>query len=79
MLFFAFHMMLNYEEALAYINSFINAERSPDFSRLARLYNLDRISRLLNRLGNPHRHLKVVHVAGSKGQRIHGYIHCVDT
>ncbi len=61
-------MMLNYEEALAYINSFINAERSPDFSRLARLYNLDRISRLLNRLGNPHRNLKVVHVAGSKGK-----------
>ena len=61
-------MMLNYEEALAYINSFINAEKSPDFSRLARLYNLDRISRLLNRLGNPHRTLKVVHVAGSKGK-----------
>ena len=61
-------MMLNYEEARAYINSFINAERSPDFSRLARLYNLDRISRLLNRLGNPHRNLKVVHVAGSKGK-----------
>ena len=61
-------MMLNYEEALAYINSFINAEKSPDFSRLARLYNLDRISRLLNRLGNPHRSLKVVHVAGSKGK-----------
>lgn len=61
-------MILNYEEALAYINSFINAEKSPDFSRLARLYNLDRISRLLNRLGNPHRNLKVVHVAGSKGK-----------
>ena len=61
-------MMLNYEEALAYINSFINAEKSPDFSRLARLYNLDRISRLLDRLGNPHRNLKVVHVAGSKGK-----------
>ena len=60
--------MLNYEEALAYISSFINAERSPDFSRLARLYNLDRISRLLNRLGSPHRNLKVVHVAGSKGK-----------
>jgi len=60
--------MLNYEEALAYINSFINAEKSPDFSRLARLYNLDRIARLLNRLGNPHRNLKVVHVAGSKGK-----------
>ncbi|MDE0297735.1 MAG: bifunctional folylpolyglutamate synthase/dihydrofolate synthase [Candidatus Poribacteria bacterium] len=61
-------MMLNYEDALAYINSFINAEKSPDFSRQARLYNLNRISRLLTRLGNPHRYLKVVHVAGSKGK-----------
>ena len=60
--------MLNYDEALAYINTFINPERSPDFSRLARLYNLDRISHLLNRLGNPHDNLKVVHVAGSKGK-----------
>ena len=59
---------MNYEEACAYINSFINTEKSPDFSRLARLHNLDRISRLLNRLGNPHRNLKVIHVAGSKGK-----------
>ena len=34
----------------------------------ARLYNLDRISRLLNLLGNPHRKLKVIHVGGSKGK-----------
>ena len=60
--------MSNYESALAYINTFINSERSPDFSRHARHYNLERISRLLNLLGNPHRRLKVIHVAGSKGK-----------
>ena len=60
--------MLNYESALAYIDTFINFEKSPDFSRQTRLYNLDRISRLLDLLGNPHRNFKVIHVAGSKGK-----------
>lgn len=59
---------MNYEAALAYIDTFINSERSPDFSRQARFYNLERISRLLAHLGDPHRRLKVVHVAGSKGK-----------
>ena len=59
---------MNYEAALAYIDTFINSERSPDFSRQARFYNLERISRLLAHLENPHRRLKVVHVAGSKGK-----------
>jgi dihydrofolate synthase/folylpolyglutamate synthase len=59
---------LDYKAALAYINTFINSEKSPDFSRQARFYNLERISRLLAKLGNPHRRLKVVHVAGSKGK-----------
>ncbi len=59
---------MDYKAALAYIDTFINSEKSPDFSRQARFYNLERISRLLAKLGNPHRRLKVVHVAGSKGK-----------
>jgi dihydrofolate synthase/folylpolyglutamate synthase len=59
---------LNYKAALAYIDTFINSEKSPNFSRQARFYNLERISHLLARLGDPHRRLKVVHVAGSKGK-----------
>ena len=59
---------MDYEAALAYIEAFIDYERSPDFSRQARLYNLDRISLLLNQLGNPHDKLKVIHIAGSKGK-----------
>ena len=59
---------LNYEAALAYIDTFINSEKSPDFSRQARFYNLERISCLLAHLGDPHRRLKVIHVAGSKGK-----------
>ena len=59
---------MNYKAALAYIEGFIDYERSPDFSRQARLYNLDRISLLLALLGNPHDRLRVVHIAGSKGK-----------
>ena len=59
---------MNYEAALAYIETFIDYERSPDFSRQARFYNLDRISLLLKRIGNPHDRLQVIHIAGSKGK-----------
>ena len=59
---------MDYKAALAYIEGFIDYERSPDFSRQARLYNLDRISLLLELLGNPQDKLRVVHIAGSKGK-----------
>ena len=59
---------MDYKAALAYIEQFIDYERSPDFSRQARFYNLNRISQLLELLGNPHDRLKVIHVAGSKGK-----------
>ena len=63
-----YYKKLDYNAALAYIEQFIDYERSPDFSRQARFHNLDRISQLLDLLGNPHDKLKVVHVAGSKGK-----------
>ena len=59
---------MDYEAALAYIEAFIDYERSPDFSRQARLYNLNRISLLLQQLGNPHDRLQIIHIAGSKGK-----------
>ena len=59
---------MNYQAALAYIEKFIDYERSPDFSRQARLYNLNRISLLLDLLGNPQGKLRVIHIAGSKGK-----------
>ena len=58
----------NYKSTLAYIEQFIDYERSADFSRQARFYNLNRITQLLDLLGNPHERLKVIHVAGSKGK-----------
>lgn len=59
---------MDYKEAFAYIDKFIDYERSPDFARQARFYNLNRISLLLDLLGNPHDKLRIVHVAGSKGK-----------
>ena len=59
---------MDYKEAVAYIEQFIDYERSPDFARQSRFYNLNRISQLLDLLGNPHKKLQIVHVAGSKGK-----------
>ena len=59
---------MNYKAALAYIEKFIDYEKSPDFSRQARLYNLNRISLLLELLGKPQDRLRVIHIAGSKGK-----------
>lgn len=59
---------MDYKAALAYIETFIDYERSPDFSRQARNYNLNRISLLLDLLGNPQEKFRVIHIAGSKGK-----------
>lgn len=59
---------MDYQAALAYIEKFIDYEKSPGFSRQARLYNLNRISSLLDLLDNPQDRLQVIHVAGSKGK-----------
>jgi dihydrofolate synthase/folylpolyglutamate synthase len=56
---------MTYEEALAYWFSHVNWEqRIPGASDLG----LERMRVLLDRLGNPHRRLRIVHVAGSKGK-----------
>jgi len=53
-------------EAEAWLEGLINLERSPDLRR-ARL-SLAPVQRLLARIGDPQRRLRVVHVAGSKGK-----------
>jgi dihydrofolate synthase/folylpolyglutamate synthase len=56
---------LNADEALAYWFDRINYEKlSPRPSDL----KLERMQQLLDRLGNPHQALRIVHVAGSKGK-----------
>lgn len=59
--------MITYEQAIEYIESFI------DYERIAAPYDpfgwkLERVERLLELLDNPHKKLKVIHIAGTKGK-----------
>lgn len=60
--------MFSYKEALDYLNSFINYEKRSDVAYNKRLFNLKRMHTLLDKLGNPHRSLKTIHIAGTKGK-----------
>jgi len=60
--------MFSYRQALDYLESLINYEKKSDLTYNKRLFNLDRIRLLLERLGNPHFSLKTVHIAGTKGK-----------
>lgn len=53
-------------EASAYLEGLINRERQPSYA-YSRL-DLAPIEALLAELGDPHKHLSVLHVAGSKGK-----------
>jgi dihydrofolate synthase/folylpolyglutamate synthase len=55
-----------FDEALAYLDSFIDYERRP--AKEARDFGLDRIRELLVALGSPHERVRCLHVAGTKGK-----------
>jgi dihydrofolate synthase/folylpolyglutamate synthase len=59
-------MIRDVAEAGAWLEGLINVERRPDWP-YARL-GLGPIRALLHRLGDPHRDLRVIHIAGSKGK-----------
>jgi len=46
--------MFSYREALNYLNSLINYEKKVDVAYNRRLFNLERIRVILERLNNPH-------------------------
>lgn len=56
------------EVSLAYLDSFLNYEKTPLNANLPRDFNLLRVVRLLEALGCPHERIPVVHVAGTKGK-----------
>lgn len=58
---------MEYQQALDYLNSFINYERTTDY-KYRNVFRLERTKRLLEAIGNPHKQLKTVHVAGTKGK-----------
>ncbi len=60
--------MRTYEQALAYLNSFVNYERQRTAPYSAETLNLDRMRALLERLGNPQHAYPTIHIAGTKGK-----------
>jgi len=58
---------MNYNTAVAYINSFINFEKISRY-QYASSFKLERIRAILDELGNPQKGLSAIHVAGSKGK-----------
>ncbi len=59
---------LRREAALRFLYARINYERTSTIPYRAREFKLDRMRRLLDRLGNPQNDLPIVHVAGTKGK-----------
>ncbi len=58
---------MTYIEAENYLNTFTNFEFKKVF-KYKISFNLERVNYLLERIGNPHRQLKCIHVAGTKGK-----------
>ena len=58
---------MNYSQAIEYLDSFVNYERTSNYSYQYCL-NLQRFVNFLNLIGNPQKGLKVIHVAGTKGK-----------
>lgn len=57
-----------YNSAIKLLYDRINYERSSHTPYTARNYRLDRMRRLLDRLGNPQEKYSIVHIAGTKGK-----------
>jgi dihydrofolate synthase / folylpolyglutamate synthase len=60
-------MQQQYQERLDYLYSRLNYERR-GMPRAPRELRISRMRRLLNRLGDPHFGLRIIHVAGTKGK-----------
>lgn len=58
----------NFKQAMAFINSRTNYETMLRVGYNHTNFNLSRMLRLLSAIDNPHRKLKTVHVAGTKGK-----------
>ena len=59
---------LDYDDATAYLDSFVNFERRPPDAAMREAMSLERVRELLAELGSPHARLRCLHVAGTKGK-----------
>ena len=58
--------IIRYDEALAYLDSFIDYEKKPGHP--APEFKLERMEHVLSLLGNPHHKFKSIHITGTKGK-----------
>ena len=59
---------IEYQRAANFLLDRINYERAQPMPYSDRTFKLDRMRQLLQRIGDPHRQLRIVHVAGTKGK-----------
>ena len=68
---------MTYREALKYLDSFINFEKSDGYNYKTS-FKLERMKRLAALLGNPQRSISSIHIAGSKGKgSTASYVHSI--
>ncbi|MDP2938614.1 MAG: folylpolyglutamate synthase/dihydrofolate synthase family protein [Candidatus Omnitrophota bacterium] len=58
---------MTFKETQKYLNSFINYENKDDYS-YKESFRFERIKEFLKIISNPHKDLKFIHIAGSKGK-----------
>jgi len=58
---------MTYNEAIEYLNSFVNYEEIPSYDYKAS-FKLGRMRSLSELLGDPHKDLKTIHITGTKGK-----------
>ena len=62
-------MLQSYQDAVSRLLSLVDHERTtPAVPRQKRIYDLQNVERLLQRMGAPHRLPGIVHIAGTKGK-----------
>ena len=60
---------LDYKESIDCLLSLVDHERPPELGpRQKAIYDLRRVEALLERMGNPHRSARTIHIAGTKGK-----------
>lgn len=57
-----------YQEALDFLYSFIDYSLKRNFRYSAEKFNLDRMRKLMELLGDPQRNFPIIHIAGTKGK-----------
>jgi len=57
-----------HKSALNWLDSLVDFEQAPKIHYNSNNFSLNRMVRLLSALGNPHRGLKTIHIAGTKGK-----------